>query len=298
MDVLDAGHGDDVARERALDLHPLEPLPGVDARQLAGRLRAVVPAQHVLAAGGELAGHDPPDGQPADVVVVSEVVRLEARRRVRRVGRAGQEAHDRLEERPQIGALPAELPRRRAGARVGVEHGELELLLARPEIDEQAVDLVEDRRRPGVRAVDLVEADDGRETGLERLAEDEAGLRQRALRGVDQEEHPVDHGERALDLAAEVGMAGRIDDVDVHALPRDRRVLREDRDAALPLEGEGVHHPLGHRLIGAEDAGLPEQRIDERRLPVVDVGDDADVAHVGAAGHGRLARGSAHGHAS
>src|SRR5207249_9352461 len=149
------------------------------------------------------------------------------------------EARDRLEERPEIGALPAELARRRAGARVGIEHGELELLLARPEVDEQAVDLVEDRRRPGVRAVDLVEADDGRKAGLERLAEDEAGLRQRALRGVDQEEHAVDHGERALHLAAEVGMAGRIDDVDAHALPRDRRVLREDRDATLPLEGEG-----------------------------------------------------------
>src|SRR5439155_26971104 len=106
VDVLDAGHRDDVARERALDLDPLEPFPGVDVRQLAGRLRAVVPAQHVLAAGGELAGHDPPDAQPADVIVVAQVVRLEARRRIRLVGPAGQEAGDGLQERPEIWALP------------------------------------------------------------------------------------------------------------------------------------------------------------------------------------------------
>ena len=40
------------------------------------------------------------------------------------------------------------------------------------------------------------------------LGEHELGLRHRAFGGVDQQEHAVDHAEDALDLAAEVGVAG------------------------------------------------------------------------------------------
>ena len=72
----------------------------------------------------------------------------------------------------------------------------------------------------------------------------------------------------------------------------DGRVLRENRDAALALELGVVHRALGDPLVGAERAALMQQRIDERRLAVVDVGDDGDVApervgDVGAAGRRR-----------
>jgi len=64
-----------------------------------------------------------------------------------------------------------------------------------------------------------------------------------------------------------------------------RRVLREDRDALLALEVTGVHRPLGDVLVRAEGPGLPEHGVDQGGLPVVDVGDDRDVAQVGAQGH-------------
>ena len=46
------------------------------------------------------------------------------------------------------------------------------------------------------------------------------------------------------------------------------------------------------RLVGRERAGLPEHRVDERGLAVVDVGDDRDVAQVvsGCCRHGESAR--------
>ncbi len=118
---------------------------------------------------------------------------------------------------------------------------------------------------------------------LEALAEDEARLRQRPLGGVDEQERAVGHEQRALDLAAEVGVAGGVDDVDLAAVPSaaapaHARVLREDRDAALALEIVRVHHALGEDLVRAEGAGLPEHVVDERGLAVVDVGDDGDVA--------------------
>ncbi len=49
---------------------------------------------------------------------------------------------------------------------------------------------------------------------LERLAEHEARLRERPFGGVHEQDRAVGHLERALDLAAEVGVAGRVDDVD------------------------------------------------------------------------------------
>ena len=121
---------------------------------------------------------------------------------------------------------------------------------------------------------------------LERLAQHEPRLRQRPLRGVDEQQHAVDHRQRALDLAAEVRVAGRVDDIDEDVVVVDGRVLRQDRDAALALEVGVVHRALGDALVRAENAALVEQGIDERRLAVIDVGDDRHVAPE-RVGHGR-----------
>ena len=61
----------------------------------------------------------------------------------------------------------------------------------------------------------------------------------------------------------------------------DGGVLGQDGDAALALQLVAVHGPLGHPLVGAEDARLPEHRVDQRGLAMVDVGDDRDVAAEG-----------------
>ena len=98
---------------------------------------------------------------------------------------------------------------------VGVEHGEVELVFVRVEIDEEVVDLVEDFLGAGVGAIDFVDDEDGEQLGFERLGEDVAGLRQGAFGGVDQQHDPVDHFEGALDFTAEIGVAGGVDDVDL-----------------------------------------------------------------------------------
>ena len=94
-----------------------------------------------------------------------------------------------------------------SGPSVGVQHGETDLVLVGVEIQEELFDLVDDLADASVAAIDLVHDDDDRQAGLERLSEHEAGLGQRALGGVDQEQHPVDHRETALDLPAEIGVA-------------------------------------------------------------------------------------------
>ena len=86
--------------------------------------------------------------------------------------------------------------------------------------------------------------------------------------------------EDALHLAAEIGVAGRVDDIDAHVLPGDRGRLGHDGDAALFFEIVRIHDALGDALILAKRAGLLEQPVDERGLAVVDMGDDRDIAQL------------------
>ena len=58
-------------------------------------------------------------------------------------------------------------------------------------------------------------------------------LGHRPLSGVHEQDDAVDHLEYALDLAAEVGVARGVDDVDFIILVNYRDVLREDRDTCL-----------------------------------------------------------------
>ena len=109
---------------------------------------------------------------------------------------------------------------------------------------------------------------------------------------------PFDHRQDALDLGAEVPVAGRVDDVDDHVPVADRRVLGEDRDAPLLLELARVHDELLDVLADAERPALLQEGVDQRRLAVVHVRDDGDRPAVGAGGgrgfeafgfHGRTA---------
>ena len=145
-----------------------------------------------------------------------------------------------------------------------------------------------DFARAGVFAVDLVDDHDRAQVEFERLAQHEPRLRHHAFGGVDQQQHALDHLQHALDLAAEVGVAGRVDDVEFDAVVLDRRVLGQDRDTALFFERVRVHGPRFEVLAFAEEAALPEHGIDQRRLAVVDVGDDREIPDVLAGVHNAL----------
>jgi len=112
------------------------------------------------------------------------------------------------------------------------------------------------------------------------MLQHEAGLGHGALERIDDEQGAIGHVQHALDLAAEVGMAGRVDDVDLHILVLDGAILREDGDAALALLVVGIEHALVDLLVLAEDAGGIQHAVDHRGLAVVNVGDNRDVADI------------------
>jgi hypothetical protein len=222
---------------------------------------------------------DAGDGEAAEVVGVVEVgdLDLEDAGGIAFAGGDGRE--DGIEEGHQVGAGNGGIDAGLAEFCVRVEDGEVELVFGGIEIDEEVVNLVQDFLVARVGAVDFVDDENRRELRLEGLGEDVAGLRQGTFGGVDEEHDAVDHLEGALDLAAEIGVAGSVDDIDLLAVVEDGGVLGEDGDAALALELVGVHDAVGQGFVGAKGSCLAQELIDEGGLAVVDVGDDGDIAN-------------------
>ena len=169
---------------------------------------------------------------------------------------------------------------RDAGFGDRVEHREIELVFVGVEIDEQIVDLVEHFGGARVGPVDLVDDDDGLQIRFERFHQNVTRLRQRAFARIDQQHDAVDDLERAFHFAAEIAVAGRIDDVDLGAVKTHAGDLGEDRDAALAFEIVGIHHALGDFFVGAENAALFQHGVDQRGLAVIDVRNDGDITGV------------------
>jgi hypothetical protein len=280
VELLHAGDGDDVARLRLLDRHPLDAAEGEDFGHPALLDEIAEPVEHLdRGIGLDRAGEDAPGDDAAEIGIGFEQRAEHAEAALDHPGRLDV-ADDEIEQRPHVLFRPV--------GRIGhptllgraVDDREVELLVGRVERGEQVEAFVGDLGDPRIRLVDLVDADDRLQADLQRLADHELGLRHRPLGGVDQHDGAVDHRQDPLDLAAEIGVAGRVDDVDAHPLPDHRGRLGENGDPALALEIVGIHHPLGDPLVLAERAGLLQQPVDQRGLAMVDVGDDGDVAEL------------------
>ena len=160
------------------------------------------------------------------------------------------------------------------------QHGAVQLLVGSAQIHQQVEDLVDDFLDAGIGTVDLVDGDHKAQILLQSLLQHETGLGHAALSSVHQQQNAVDHLQHALDLAAEVGVARGIDDIDLDALVVAGAVLGQNGDAALTLDVTAVHDTLSHSLIVAESAALAQQGVHQRGLAVVNVSDDSDIAQI------------------
>ena len=187
---------------------------------------------------------------------------------------------DRLEQRRHVAAAVTRVERGKTLDRGGVDDRKVELRLGGAQAVEQVERLVEHPVRARFVTVDLVDHDDRTQTVREGLLRDEPRLRHRAVDRVHEQQHRIDHRQHALDFAAEIGVPGRIDDVDAVAVPLDGRVLGQDGDAAFLFERVRVHDALWNDRAGVKRAGLLQELVDQRGLAMVDMRDDRDVAEV------------------
>src|SRR5262249_29577918 len=109
-------------------------------------------------------------------------------------------------------------------------------------------------------------------------------LRLYALGGVDHQQRALAGGERAVDLVGEIDVPWSVDQVEDVVLAVARAViephgLRLDGDAAFALDVHGIEDLLHHLALG-ETAGRLDQPVGQRRLAVVDMRDDGEVADI------------------
>ena len=229
----------------------------------AHHLDALVLAQHPV--------DDANEHHHAEIEVVPAVDQQRLQRRVAVALGRRQAGDDRLQH---LRHVLAGLGRNADGVR-GVE-------------PDHVLDLLLDLFRLGRRQVDLVEDRHDLMAGVDRVIDVRQRLRLDALRGVDHQKRALAGGEAAVDLVGEVDMAGRVDQVEHVVLAVTRAVfephgLRLDGDAALALDVHGIEHLLLHLAL-LQPAGELDQPVGERRLAVVDMGDDREIADVGDGG--------------
>src|SRR5690606_1310526 len=236
-DVFDAVDEHNVAGFRLrhdFALEPLELQHLVDAA--LARIAFGAELERHVHSGADAPAIDAAHADLADVAVVVQRDDLHLQRAVGVVFPLRHMFQNRLEQMPHVAFAHI---RRRAGvagqARC-VHHGKVQLFFRGPELVEQVERRVDDVVGPRARPVDLVDHHNRLEPQAQRLARDEDGLRHGAFDGIDQQQHAVDHGKHTLDLAAEVGVPRRIDDVDMGALIFHGAVLGQDGDAALFFE--------------------------------------------------------------
>ena len=131
--------------------------------------------------------------------------------------------------------------------------------------------------------VELVDEADARDVVAVGLPPHRLGLRLDAGDAVEHRDGAVEDAQRALDLDGEVDVAGRVDDVDLDALPVAGGRGGGDGDAALLLLLHPVHR--GGAVVDLTDlvvdAGVEQDPLGRRGLARVDMRHDPDVADLG-----------------
>ena len=194
--------------------------------------------------------------------------------------RAGYFCQDRLEQGGQVGVAITDFVVGQPGLGIGIYDGELDLLVGGIEVDKQVVDLTDHSLDAGVAAVDLVDHQDNGEVFGQRLFQDVPGLRQGAFAGVHQQQGAVHQVQAALHLAGEIGVPGRVHDVDLHLVVPHGGVLGRYGDPPLALQVKGIHDPVGYLLVLAKGAALPQQAVQQGGFAMIHMGDNGDIPEV------------------
>jgi hypothetical protein len=275
--VPDAAIGDRLqARGQVADLAGAEQVDGGHTRAEDAQLEQVggdSGLHHPHPLVGTQGAVDQPD--VGDDPLVSVVVGVEDHRPRRRFGvpgRGGHQAHDRFQDlfraHPGLG--------RGADALVGGEA-------------DHALDLLRHHLGLGAGQVDLVDHRDERQVVLERLVGVGQGLGLDSLSGVHHQQGALAGGEGPGDLVAEVDVARRVDQIELVGVAvvcgvEHAHRFGLDGDSLLPLQVHLVEDLL-LELASGDGAGVLQEAIGQRRLAVVDVGDDAEVTDVGSRAH-------------
>ena len=276
-EFFEPGNANDIAGHAVDNFAGLEAAELPDLRDRRAFAFAVLVDAHDRIADFHVTAGDLADGDASHVIAPVEIADEHLKGRLDIGGGRGNMFHDGLEERGHPIVFVLESLDGVTVARAGVNERGIELFFRGVEFQEQLQHLVVHLVRVGVLAVDLVDDHDDFQAVGEGFLQDEASLRLRAVECVDEQQHAIDHAEDAFDFAAEIGVAGGIDDIDRVAAPMDGGVLGLDGDALFLLEVHGIHGAFFHGLVGAIHPTLAQELVHQRRFAVVNVRNNTDI---------------------
>src|SRR5438309_4349630 len=280
ISVLKSGQPHDFASAGLLGFDLFETGMGKERRDRSAFAISIAMKTDNRIANAHAAADDATKSDAPDIITVFKIRDEHLKERIGRNFRRRHVLNNRLEKRSHVFVLIIQFAHGKTIPGAGVDDRKIELLIARFQFDEEIEDQVECFARFRVLSVDLVNDDDGLETILQRLAQNESGLRLRTVVGVYHEQNAIDHLHDPFDFATDIGVTGRVYDVDTITVPLKRRVLRPNGNALLALEIHRVHHPLLDFLIRAKSSGLAQELIDQGSLAVVYMRNDGDVTDV------------------
>jgi hypothetical protein len=146
---------------------------------------------------------------------------------------------------------------------------------------QQGADIAQHPVVLGTTPVDLVHEDEGGDAQPPQRPHQHAGLGLHPFHGGDDQDGTVQDAQHALYLGDEIGVAGRVDQVDGQVTDRERHHRGLDRDATLALQRERIG--LGTAVIDTADladhSGGVQQPFGQARLAGVNMGHDPQVQH-------------------
>src|SRR5882724_1036340 len=277
ISVFKSGQAHDFASVGLLGFDLFESGMGKERRDRSAFAISIAMKTDNRIANADAAADDATESDAPDIITVIKIGDEHLKKRIGRNFRRRDVLNNGLEKRSHVFVLIIQFAHGKTIPGAGVDDRKIELLIARFQFDEEIEDQVDRFARFRVLSVDLIDDDYGFEAILQRLAQNETSLRLRTIVSVDHQQNAIDHLHDALDLTAEVGVAGRVYDVDAVTVPLKRRVLRSNGDALLALEIHRVHHPLLDLLIRPKSPRLPQELIDQGGLAVVYVRNDGNV---------------------
>ena len=261
---------------------PLEPVKLIDGRDLGlGRkLGRVIVAEGDLLVLPQASPLDAAHGDTAHIVIIVDGGNQHLKRPLRIAGRRVNMGNDGFKQGSQVGSC---LTGREAGRSFPgrtEHHRAVQLFVGGVQLQKKLQNFVHHVVRARIRAVYLVDDDDDLVVEFQCLLQDKPRLGHGPFKGVHQQQNAIDHFQGTLHLAAKIGMPGGIHNVDLNAIEFCRRILGQNGDAALPLDISGIHDPFVYNLVVPEDAALFEHLVYQRRLAMVNMGDNGDVAQI------------------
>ena len=154
---------------------------------------------------------------------------------------------------------------------------------------DDVLDLDLDPLRVGRRKIDLVDHRDHGQALLDcRVAVGHA-LRFDALGRIDHQQGTLAGGQRARYLVGKIDVAGGVDEIELVATTVAAGVVQGhalglDRDATFALDIHRIEYLLCHFPIGQATADLDET-VGQRRLAMIDMGNDGKVSNAGTIAH-------------